>query len=120
MIKYKSFLPITERTPIISLGEGDTPFIKLQKILPTFNNIFVKCEGSNPTGSFKDRGMALAVSKALEKGVKTIICASTGNTSASAAAHAARAGIDCIVMIPKGKVARGKNGTSRYTWCQYY
>ncbi|MDR0823034.1 MAG: threonine synthase, partial [Endomicrobium sp.] len=109
--KYKKFLPITKKTPIITLLEGNTPLISAvhlpQKI--GFNGeIYFKFEGMNPTGSFKDRGMTMAVSKAVEEGSKAVICASTGNTSASAAAYSARAGIKCVVLIPEGKIALGK------------
>jgi threonine synthase len=108
---YRDFLPISENTPIISLGEGDTPLIycpQLSKRVGRGCEVFVKNEGANPTGSFKDRGMTVAVSKALEQGATALICASTGNTSASAAAYAARAGILCVVILPAGKIARGK------------
>jgi threonine synthase len=108
--RYREFLPISDATPIISLGEGFTPLIRLDHIgarigLP---NLFVKYEGMNPTGSFKDRGMVVAVSKAVEQGAEAIICASTGNTSASAAAYGAAAGLQVIVVLPKGKIALGK------------
>ena len=106
---YRSQLPVNEDTKIISLGEGNTPLIKLNNITPNkFVEIYVKYEGLNPTGSFKDRGMTMAVTKAVEEGAKAIICASTGNTSASAAAYAARAGITAFVLIPEGKIAQGK------------
>ncbi|MDR1662876.1 MAG: threonine synthase [Endomicrobium sp.] len=109
--KYRKFLPVSDTTPVISLHEGNTPFIKTRS-LPVkigFNGeIYFKFEGMNPTGSFKDRGMTMAVSKAVEAGSKVVICASTGNTSASAAAYAAKAGIKCIVFIPEGKIAFGK------------
>jgi len=107
--RYRRYLPVTDSTPVVSLGEGSTPLL-LSRYLSekTGADIYLKLEGLNPTGSFKDRGMTLAVSKALEEGSKTVICASTGNTSASAAAYAARAGLACAVLIPKGKVARGK------------
>jgi threonine synthase len=109
--EYRKFFPVTESTPVISLLEGNTPLIKavnLQKRLNLEMNIYLKFDGANPTGSFKDRGMTLALSKALEAGSKAVICASTGNTSASAAAFAARAGIKAIVIIPEGKIALGK------------
>src|SRR5439155_8071433 len=109
--RYGDFLPINDKTPIISLGEGNTPLIycpKLSKRVGRNYDVFVKNEGLNPTGSFKDRGMTVAVSKAVERGAKALICASTGNTSASAAAYAARAGILCIVILPTGKIATGK------------
>jgi threonine synthase len=108
---YREFLPVSPLTPIVSLGEGNTPLMycpQLSKCVRRGCEVFVKNEGVNPTGSFKDRGMTVAVSKAMERGAKAIICASTGNTSASAAAYAARAGISCIVILPAGKIARGK------------
>lgn len=109
--KYRDRLPVHDDTRIISLGEGNTPLIRLSHIpgeLPGDIDIYVKYEGLNPTGSFKDRGMTMAVTKAVEEGSRAIICASTGNTSASAAAYAARAGITCFVLIPDGKIALGK------------
>lgn len=109
--RYKNSLPVDENTKIISLGEGNTPLIHLKnipKLLDKKVDIYVKYEGLNPTGSFKDRGMAMAVTKAVEAGSKAIICASTGNTSASAAAYASRAGIKAFVLIPEGKIALGK------------
>jgi threonine synthase len=109
--EYKNFFPINEKTPVISLLEGNTPLIKavnLKKALNINLDIYFKFDGANPTGSFKDRGMTLALSKAVESGSKAVICASTGNTSASAAAYAARAGIKSIVVIPEGKIALGK------------
>ncbi len=109
--KYRDRLPVTDTTPIISLAEGNTPLIELvnlPKILGHEVNIYAKFEGLNPTGSFKDRGMTMAVTKAVEAGSKAIICASTGNTSAAAAAYAARANIGCFVLIPEGKIALGK------------
>ncbi|MGB0238849.1 MAG: threonine synthase [Cycloclasticus sp.] len=109
--KFKDVLPVSDKTRLISIGEGNTPLIKLENI-PTLINknvdLYVKYEGLNPTGSFKDRGMTMAVTKAVEEGSKAIICASTGNTSASAAAYAARAGIKAFVLIPEGKIALGK------------
>lgn len=110
--RYKSYLPVSENMPIVSLGEGNTPLIKLDNFLK-YQNLppfewYVKTEGSNPTGSFKDRGMTLAVSKAKEAGSNAILCASTGNTSASAAAFAARAGMQAFVIVPEGKIAMGK------------
>ena len=108
---YRNRLPVNDDTKIISLGEGNTPLIKLHNIpsvLDKHVDIYVKYEGLNPTGSFKDRGMTMAVTKAVEEGAKAIICASTGNTSASAAAYAARAGITAFVLIPEGKIAQGK------------
>lgn len=109
--RYRDRLPVSDDTRIISLGEGNTPLIRLHnipKLLGKQVDIYVKYEGLNPTGSFKDRGMTMAVTKAVEEGSKAIICASTGNTSASAAAYAARAGITAFVLIPDGKIAMGK------------
>ncbi|MBN2831669.1 MAG: threonine synthase [Candidatus Omnitrophica bacterium] len=109
--RYKRFLPVSDNTKVITLNEGNTPLIPslwLSKILGEGFEVYLKYEGLNPTGSFKDRGMTMAISKAKEEGSKAVICASTGNTSASAAAYAARAGIKCIVLIPKGAIALGK------------
>ena len=109
--KYRDRLPVHDDTRIISLGEGNTPLIRLSnipKLLGKDVDIYVKYEGLNPTGSFKDRGMTMAVTKAVEEGSKAIICASTGNTSAAAAAYASRAGITAFVLIPEGKIAMGK------------
>ena len=108
--RYREFLPITDKTPIISLGEGNTPLVHVAHIGKRIGvpNLFVKYEGMNPTGSFKDRGMVMAISKAVEAGDKAIICASTGNTSASAAAYGAVAGLETIIVLPKGKIALGK------------
>ena len=109
--RYREFLPVSPETPIISLGEGNTPLTyspRLSERIGRGCEIFIKNEGANPTGSFKDRGMTVAVSKAMERGTKAVICASTGNTSASAAAYAARAGILCVVILPAGKIATGK------------
>lgn len=109
--RYRDHLPVNDDTPIISLGEGNTPLIRLKnipKLLGKNVDIYVKYEGLNPTGSFKDRGMTMAVTKAVEEGSTAIICASTGNTSAAAAAYAARAGITAFVLIPEGKIAMGK------------
>jgi threonine synthase len=107
--EYKPFLPINENTPFLTLNEGNTPLISLQNLSEKWGvDLHVKVEGANPTGSFKDRGMVMAVAKAVEDGSKSIICASTGNTSASAAAYAARAGLRCIIVIPNGKIALGK------------
>ncbi len=107
--EYKEFLPVTENTPKLTLNEGNTPLLKLVNLSKELNiELYGKVEGANPTGSFKDRGMVFAVAKAIEDGSKCVICASTGNTSAAAAAYAARAGIQSIVVIPKGKVALGK------------
>jgi threonine synthase len=109
--RYRDRLPVHDDTRVISLGEGNTPLIRLHNIPSLLGkdvDIYVKYEGLNPTGSFKDRGMTMAVTKAVEDGAKAIICASTGNTSASAAAYAARAGIIAFVLIPDGKIAQGK------------
>lgn len=108
--EYREYLPITDKTPLITLHEGNTPLIKAEKIGKELGGIelYFKYDGLNPTGSFKDRGMVMAVAKALENGSKAIMCASTGNTSASAAAYAARSGIQCIVVIPDGNIALGK------------
>ena len=109
--RYRDFLPVTNSTPVISLGEGNTPLIfspRLSERIGTDARVFIKYEGLNPTCSFKDRGMTVAVSKAAERGVRTLICASTGNTSASAAAYAARGGMQCAVVLPAGKIAAGK------------
>ncbi|MFZ5802251.1 MAG: threonine synthase [Candidatus Omnitrophota bacterium] len=110
--RYQEFMPVTPETPIISLNEGNTPLI-LAEALPRLIGlkeirIYYKFEGLNPTGSFKDRGMTLAISKALESGAEAVMCASTGNTSASAAAFASRCGLKCFVLIPEGKIAKGK------------
>jgi len=107
--RYREFLPVTGATPVVSLGEGNTPVLFCLRLGKRVGRaVFVKNEGVNPTGSFKDRGMTVAVSKAIERGAKALICASTGNTSASAAAYAARAGISCVVILPAGKIATGK------------
>ena len=109
--KWRQYLPVTAKTPIISLNEGSTPLIhspRLSKIVGRDCEVFIKYEGLNPTGSFKDRGMTMAISKAAEDGAKAVICASTGNTSAAAAAYAARAGMTSIVLLPAGKIALGK------------
>src|SRR2546423_14188557 len=108
---YRQYLSFSATTSILSLGEGNTPLIfcpQLSKRVGRACEVFVKNEGVNPTGSFKDRGMTVAVSKAIERGARALICASTGNTSASAAAYAARAGIPCAVILPAGKIASGK------------
>lgn len=107
--EYKEFLPVTEKTPKLTLQEGNTPLIYLERLSEKWGiELFVKTEGTNPTGSFKDRGMVMAVAKAKEDGSDTVICASTGNTSAAAAAYAARAGMRSIIVIPEGKIAAGK------------
>ncbi|MFC0523876.1 threonine synthase [Pontibacillus salicampi] len=107
--QYKQYLPVTSQTPLFSLREGNTPLIPLEKVSQELGiDAYAKVEGANPTGSFKDRGMVMAMAKAVEEGAKAVICASTGNTSASAAAYAARAGIRCVIVIPEGKIAQGK------------
>lgn len=109
--KYREYLPVSDKTPVITLNEGDTPLIKadnLAKKIGLNAEIYLKYEGLNPTGSFKDRGMTMAVSKAKEDGSKAVICASTGNTSAAAAAYAAKAGMKAYVLIPDGYIALGK------------
>jgi len=106
---YRDRLPVTAATPVITLHEGNTPLVPAPILSSrTGCDVYLKVEGANPTGSFKDRGMTVAVSKAVEEGAKAIICASTGNTSASAAAYAARAGLTCAVLVPRGKIALGK------------
>lgn len=107
--RYREFLPVTENTPKLTLHEGDTPLIHAPALSDELGiELYVKYEGLNPTGSFKDRGMVMAVARAVEEGSNTIMCASTGNTSAAAAAYAARAGLRCIVLIPSGNIALGK------------
>ena len=110
LVKYKDFLPVTPETPLFSLGEGDTPLVRCGELEKKTGcgELYLKLEGCNPTGSFKDRGMVVAVAKAMEANSKAIICASTGNTSASAAAYAAYCGLTVIIVIPKGKIALGK------------
>ncbi|MEV0395377.1 threonine synthase [Polymorphospora rubra] len=106
---YRDRLPVTDSTPVVTLHEGNTPLLPAPVLSRRLGcDVHLKIEGANPTGSFKDRGMTMAVSKAVEAGNKAIICASTGNTSASAAAYAARAGITCAVLVPQGKIALGK------------
>ena len=109
--QYREYLPVSESTPIVTLQEGNTPLLYsyfLSEKLGNNSKVYIKFEGTNPSGSFKDRGMTLAVSKALEEGSKAVICASTGNTSASAAAYSAKCGLKCIVLIPNGAIAKGK------------
>ncbi len=109
--EYRKFLPVTEQTPVVSLGEGNTPLVRavrLAKAMAPGLDLYLKFEGVNPTGSFKDRGMTLAISKAVENGTRAVMCASTGNTSASAAAYGARAGLAVYVLVPAGKIAMGK------------
>jgi threonine synthase len=108
---YRRFLPVTDKTPVVTLNEGNTPLIESPALADRVGQnikVYLKFEGANPTGSFKDRGMTVAMSKALGEGVRAVICASTGNTSASAAAYAGRAGLQAFVLIPKGAVAVGK------------
>src|ERR1700692_762972 len=107
--EYRSLLPVTADTPVVTLLEGGTPLLDAPRLSARVGaRVLLKLEGQNPTGSFKDRGMTLAISKALEEGAKAVVCASTGNTSASAAAYAARAGLACAVLIPGGHIALGK------------
>ncbi|GAA2110739.1 threonine synthase [Actinomadura alba] len=107
--EYRELLPVTRDTPVVTLLEGGTPLVPAQRISQlTGCEVYLKVEGANPTGSFKDRGMTVAISKAAEQGAKAVICASTGNTSASAAAYAVRAGMTCAVLVPQGKIAMGK------------
>lgn len=109
--EYRKFLPVDQDTPIVSLNEGNTPLIfapKISALIGAQVSVFLKYEGLNPTGSFKDRGMTMAISKAKQAGAKAVMCASTGNTSASAAAYSARCGLKCIVLIPNGAIALGK------------
>jgi threonine synthase len=110
LVKYSHLLPVTPATPRISLGEGDTPLVRSQNLEKEIGcgELYFKLEGCNPTGSFKDRGMVVAVAKALEAKSSAIICASTGNTSASAAAYGARCGLNTIIVVPKGNIALGK------------
>ena len=112
--RYRDFMPVKDFSKIVSLQEGGTGFHQSKNLRKTLGikQLFIKNEGENPTGSFKDRGMTVGVTKALELGVKSVICASTGNTSASLAAYAARAGLNCTVLIPSGKIAYGKLSTS--------
>ena len=108
--RYRAFLPLTDATPIVSLGEGATPLVHAKRLGAAWGipNLHLKFEGMTPTGSFKDRGMVMAVAKALEAGARSIVCASTGNTSASAAAYGAAAGLEVVVVLPAGKIAAGK------------
>lgn len=108
---YRRWLPVEDSTPIITLNEGNTPLLEAPRLAERIGagaRVWLKFEGANPTGSFKDRGMTMAITKAAEKGVRAVICASTGNTSASAAAYSRRAGMQCIVLIPDGNIALGK------------
>ncbi len=107
--EYRDWLPVEASTPVVTLAEGGTPLVRSEALSQaTGCEVYLKFEGANPTGSFKDRGMTMAISKAMEAGARVVVCASTGNTSASAAAYAARAGIVCAVLVPAGKVAAGK------------
>jgi len=107
--EYRDRLPVTDSTPVVTLLEGNTPLVPALRVSElTGCEVFLKVEGLNPTGSFKDRGMTMAISKAAEEGAQAVICASTGNTSASAAAYAVRAGMTCAVLVPRGKIAMGK------------
>lgn len=107
--EYRHRLPVSKKTPVVSLCEGGTPLIYACVISEMLDNeIWLKFEGANPTGSFKDRGMTMAISKAAEDGAQAVICASTGNTSASAAAYATKAGMTPVVLVPQGKIAMGK------------
>src|SRR5215203_4633372 len=107
--EYRDRLPVSDSTPVVTLREGGTPLVPAQVLSErTGCAVHLKVEGANPTGSFKDRGMTMAITKAVEEGAQAVICASTGNTSASAAAYAARAGITCAVLVPQGKIAMGK------------
>ena len=110
MERYRRFLPITDATPALTLGEGATPLVHAERLGAAIGapNLYLKVEGQNPTGSFKDRGMVVAVAKAVEAGARAVVCASTGNTSASAAAYGAHAGLEVIVILPKGQIALGK------------
>ena len=115
--RYRDLLPVSEATPVVSLQEGDTPLVRAGRLEEHLRKlaghdlaleVYLKFDGANPTGSFKDRGMTMAISKAVEEGSQGVVCASTGNTSASAAAYAAHAGLPCVVVIPEGKIAMGK------------
>ena len=106
---YRKFLPVTDKTPVVTLNEGNTPLILSDDLSKALGlEVYLKYEGLNPTGSFKDRGMTMAISKAKEKGAKVVMCASTGNTSAAAAAYCAKSGLKCVVLIPEGNIALGK------------
>ncbi len=121
--RYKKYLPVTDKTSIVTLQEGNTPLLYasyLSKLAGKNCDVYLKYEGSNPTGSFKDRGMTMAISKACEEGSAAVMCASTGNTSASAAAYAAKAGIKCIVLIPSGAIALGKLSQALIHGAQVY
>jgi threonine synthase len=112
--RFRDRLPLGPETPIVTLGEGDTPLLPAPRLSARLDlDVWLKCEGANPTGSFKDRGMTVALSKALEEGRRAVVCASTGNTAASAAAYAARAGLPALVLQPVGGVALGKLAQAR-------
>jgi threonine synthase len=112
--RYRALLPVGDATPIVSLGEGSTPLLRAPRLSARHGvDLWLKCEGANPTGSYKDRGMTVAVSKAVEEGAEAVICASTGNTAASAAAYAARAGLPALVLVPQGAVAGAKLAQTR-------
>ncbi|MEW6034891.1 MAG: pyridoxal-phosphate dependent enzyme, partial [Chloroflexota bacterium] len=108
--RYRQFLPLTPATPLITMGEADTPLVRSRRLEKELGvgELYFKLEGCNPTGSFKDRGMVLAFAKAMEAGNTAVVCASTGNTSASAAAYGARFGLRTVVVVPQGKIAQGK------------
>src|ERR1041384_8641017 len=108
--RYRAFLPVTDQTPLLTLNEGNTPLVAAPRLAAQLGvrELHLKVEGMNPTGSFKDRGMVVAVARALEDGAKAVICASTGNTAASATAYAAAADLESIVVLPQGRIARGK------------
>ncbi len=110
LFRYKDLLPITAKTPMFTLGEGDTPLVRCPGLEKETGcgELYLKLEGCNPTGSFKDRGMVVAIAKAIEGGTKAVMCASTGNTSAAAAAYAAFCGLQAFVLVPKGNIAMGK------------
>ena len=110
LARWREFLPLTEKTPLITLGEGDTPLVRAPALARDIGcgELWLKCEGLNPTGSFKDRGMVVAIAKAKEEGARIVVCASTGNTSASAAAYAAIAGLGCRVVVPVSQIGMGK------------
>jgi len=110
LLQYRDYLPVTAKTPVFTIGEGDTPLVRCDRLAVKYGckELHFKLEGCHPTGSFKDRGMVMAVARAVEDGSKAIICASTGNTSASAAAFAAYCGLECIIVIPRGNIAMGK------------
>ncbi len=112
--RYRDRLPVTDATPLVTLGEGSTPLVRAERLSERLGlELWLKCEGANPTGSFKDRGMTVTVSKALEAGAEAVVCASTGNTAASAAAYAARAGLRAAILQPAGAVAAGKLAQAR-------